>query len=118
MIKITKPKLYIETTVFNYYFLEDTKREDDQKDTVLLFREIENGIFESYFSEIVILEIEGCQEPKRTKMLKLIEDYKIQPIKITEGYERLEKVYIDEKVVPEKKRNDALHIALDCSCFN
>ncbi len=86
MIKIDKPKLYLETTIFNYYFLEEPGRENEQKDTALLFREIENGLFIPYFSEIVILEIEGCQEPKRTMMLKLIENYKIQSVKITEGY--------------------------------
>ena len=43
VLKFDRPKIYLETTVFNYYFLNDEKRAEGQEDTVKLFKEIGNN---------------------------------------------------------------------------
>ena len=48
MIDIKKLRLYLETTVFNYYF--DINREGDY-DTIKLFEAIGTGLHEGYTSE-------------------------------------------------------------------
>lgn len=76
--KIMIPKIYLETSVFNYYFLDDPTRKEEMLDTKKLFDEIEKGEFEPFISGITIYEIEKCEEEeKREKMLDLIPKYNI-----------------------------------------
>ena len=68
------PKIYLETTVFNYYFDEDR---DAHPDTVTLFEECAARKFEPYTSLYVIDELENAPKEKRDKMISLIERYAI-----------------------------------------
>jgi predicted nucleic acid-binding protein len=112
VIDLVKPKIYIETTIFSYYFLEEKERRQDRMDTVELIREIDEGRFDAFISNIVIAEIDRCLEPKRTNMVKLINDHPIYILEGLPGYIELAEKYISEKVIPVRKRNDALHIAI------
>ena len=56
------PKLFIETTVFNFYL--EGKHGKKQKDTMWLFDEIAKVRFEAYTSEAVIREIKAAPEEK------------------------------------------------------
>ncbi|MDR1328039.1 MAG: hypothetical protein LBK23_00350, partial [Oscillospiraceae bacterium] len=67
-------KLYLETTMFNYYFDSDR---DGHADTVRLFEAVGRGAYEGYTSEYVILELQSAPEPKRSDMLSLIEKYSV-----------------------------------------
>ncbi|MCL2096264.1 MAG: hypothetical protein FWH10_05090, partial [Oscillospiraceae bacterium] len=52
-------KIYLETTMFNYYF--DIER-DAHADTVKLFNEIRTGKYEAYTSVYVIDELEDTKD--------------------------------------------------------
>lgn len=104
-----KLKLYLETTMFNYYFDSDR---DAHADTVRLFAEIRDGKYRAYTSDYVIYELQNAPEPKRSRMLALIEDYNLAVLKIDEESERLANVYVEKGVVPLKYRFDAAHIAI------
>lgn len=110
-------KLYLETTVFNYYF--DTQR-DGHDDTVRLFEEIRAGIHEAYTSGYTVRELSAASEPKRSKMLTLIDEYGIITLDITSECNRLAARYVDEGIIPARFRLDGAHIAsastnrLDC----
>ena len=104
-----KPKIYIETTMFNYYF--DCEREAHLH-TVKLFEELRSGRYEPYTSEYVLQELRRAPEPKRGAMLRLIGDFEIAVFDVDAEAERLADVYVAEKVLPEKYRMDGLHIAL------
>ena len=84
------PKIYLETTIFNYYF--DTEREAHPY-TVKLFEEIRAGKYEPYTSEYVTEELNKASAEKQEKMLKLIEEYGVRLIKASEDAERLAAVY-------------------------
>ena len=71
-----KQKIYLETTVFNYYFDEDR---DEHRATVKLFEEIKQGKFEAYTSGLVILELGNTKDSsRRKKMLGLVNNHSIQ----------------------------------------
>ena len=107
------PKIYLETTVFNYYF--DTDR-DAHTDTVKLFDEIKAGKYEVFTSIYVMDELAKAGEPKRSNMLELIEKYDIIVVPADEETEKLADIYISEKVIPTSKQLDSLHIA--CASVN
>jgi len=107
---IRKPKIYVETTLFNYYF--DKDRDILHTNTVELFKQIAAGKYEAYTSDAVIRELELAPEPKRGKMLDLIPEYRITVLKPNEAAERLADIYIAEGVIPPTHREDGLHIAI------
>jgi len=112
-----KPKIYLETTLFNYYF--DTDR-DAHADTVTLFKEIAAGKYDAYTSGTVIEELTLAPVPKRDMMMMLVKIYGITVLPITDDVNDLANIYIAEKIIPAKNRRDAIHIAvtavnkLDC----
>ena len=103
------PKLFLETTVFNFYF--EGKQGQKQTDTVRLFEEIARGRYEAYISQEVINEIEAASEEKAAKMEALSEKYIKRLIQPSPEAERMADIYVKKGIIPLKSRNDALHIA-------
>jgi hypothetical protein len=93
-LAMRKHKIYLETSIFNYYF--DKEREAHPY-TVKLFLEL-------------------APEPKRTLMFNLIPEYSIRTLDMDIETERLAEIYVAEGIVPEKYRTDAQHIA--CTVVN
>ena len=108
-MKIGKLKLYLETTVFNYYFDEDRQGHED---VLKLFEAVRSGRFEIYTSDLVIRELEKAQEPKRTKMLSLIEDYKPKMLENSSKVKYLGQLYIENGIIPASHLFDSLHVAI------
>jgi len=104
-----KPKIYLETTMFNYYFDADR---DAHGDTVKLFEEIQAGKYEAYTSAYVADELNDADEPKRSNMLALITGYNIMVLDATDKVRNLADMYVNDGVIPIKHRYDALHIAI------
>jgi predicted nucleic acid-binding protein len=104
------PKIYIETSVFNFFFADSFP--DKKQDTRKLFDEIAYGKYEPYTSNYVLRELQEAQEPKRSKMFKLIEKYNIIVLQSDEEVKYLAGIYISEGVIPEKYIIDAAHIAV------
>lgn len=102
-------RLYIETTVFNYYFDGDR---DGHADTVRLFEAIGAGEFEAYTSDYATDELREAPEPKRSDMLALIDKYCADIFKADAESERLADLYVYNKVMPPKYWADAAHIAI------
>jgi len=104
-----KPKLYIETTLFNYYL--DAER-DAHPATVRLFNEIAAGRFEAFTSTYVTDELEAAPDAKRDHMLNLIVEYGITVLAPDEEAVRLTDLYVAEGIIPSRYRTDGLHIAI------
>lgn len=107
MSKKFRIRLYLETTVFNYYFDERKGHED----VVKLFEAIRAGKLMGYTSRYVTDEIKRAQEPKRTKMLSLIKDYGIIMLEPSSKAEDLASEYIDYGIIPKSHFYDSVHIA-------
>ena len=78
-----KQKIYLETTLFNYYFDEDR---ENHTDAVRLFEDITAGKYEAFTSLYVVDELEKAPSEKRDKMIALIKQYGINALAM--NYER------------------------------
>ena len=106
---MNKLKIYLETTMFNYYFDSDR---DAHADTVALFEEIRTGKYDAYISPYVIDELDDASEPKRSNMLALINEYNVAILPDNREAERLAVMYVREGIIPPKCLFDSLHIAM------
>jgi predicted nucleic acid-binding protein len=104
-----KLKVYLETTLFNYYFDEDR---DAHADTVTLFEECVAGKFKPYTSDYVIREIEDAPAEKRAKILDLLRRYDITILTASDETDKLAARYISEGALPSGSSVDACHIAV------
>ena len=104
-----KQKVYLETTIFNYYF-DETK--NAQPVTVAFFEAIGSGQFEGYTSVYAYGELDNAPEPQRSNMLHLIEKYHITVLDTSSEVIQLAEKYMMNNIIPKKKRVDALHIAI------
>ena len=104
-------RLYLETTMFNYYF--DIGR-DGHADTVRLFEAIGRGEYEAYTSEYTAGELLNAPEPKQSKMLALIEKYSVFVLPITDKSNQLANLYVAENIIPARFRLDGAHVAIAC----
>jgi predicted nucleic acid-binding protein len=109
MMAIRKLRLYLETTVFNYYFDDDR---DGHVDTVRLFEAIGAGQFEAYTSRYATDELMEAPEPKRSNMLALVDKYGLTSFETDDKSDRMAGLYMQEGIIPLKYRTDAAHIAI------
>ncbi|KKN44893.1 hypothetical protein LCGC14_0688430 [marine sediment metagenome] len=101
-------KIYLETSVINFLFPEDSP--EKMKITHESFNIIEE--YEVFISDIVLLEIEQAPEGKKASLSDVITKHNMKALESTAEAEKLADNYITEEVIPEKYYNDALHIAI------
>ena len=104
------PKVYIETSVFNFVFADDAP--DKKNDALKLFTEIKAGLYEPYTSDYVLQELLRAAEPKQSQMVEMIKQYSMTFLEQSNEADRLANAYIAEGVVPERYFTDAVHIAV------
>ena len=107
MIRIQK--VYLETTMFNYYF--DTER-DAHADTVKLFEEIRAGKYRAFTSMYAVGELERAPSEKNKKMMGLIKDYGITILRESDEANKLAAMYQEHGILPQRSTTDARHIAV------
>jgi predicted nucleic acid-binding protein len=73
---------------------------------------VKKGIYDIYASEIVINEIQRADLEKRQKLMKEIDNYKPIQLETNDEMRRLAQAYMEAKIVPAKKVEDALHVAI------
>jgi hypothetical protein len=105
-----KQKIYIETTLFNFYFDKDMGF--GHNETVALFGEIAAGKYEAFTSTYVTDELENASAEKREKMMGLIVEYGISVLAPNEESVRMAGIYVREGIIPQKYLTDGLHIAV------
>ena len=103
-------RIYLETTVFNFKFADDSP--DKKEDTNKLFSEIGQGKYIPYTSDYVLQELLKAEEPKKTKMVNLIQQYNIAFLDANENAEILADKYVAENIIPQKYKTDGIHIAM------
>lgn len=110
--------VYLDTSVINFLFADDAP---EKKDITIDFFDnfIQMGIYATYISDFVLQEILQTNDPeKREQLIQVIEDYNLHMLDISDykAIDDLADLYINNAVIPEKKRFDALHIA--CSVIH
>ena len=104
-----RPKVYLETTMFNYYF--DANR-DAHADTVRFFKETEGGKYQPFTSTYAIEEMERAPKEKSDKMIALISAYNITVLRRSEEADKLAKLYLEQSIMPPRCVADASHVAV------
>lgn len=105
-----KLKLYLETSVWNFFFANDAPEKRDI--TERFFTSIKEDIYEIFISEVVIREINDAPEPKRKALFDLVNKYAPAELETAKEADELTKVYMDRGIVPKGKRDDAYHVAI------
>ena len=109
-----KLKIYLESTVFNWYFEPERDRHGE---TLLLFEEIAAGKFEAFTSVYVIEELSNTpNQSKRNKMLELISQYGITILGESDEAATLADEYAKLGVITQAHTLDRLHVA--CATVN
>ena len=103
-----KPKIYIETTLFNYYF--EPGREA-HADTVRLFAEIKSGKYAAFTSTAVVEELEKAPDEKRSRMIALLNEFQITIMPVSDSVKELAEQYVAAGIIPHACLPDAHHIA-------
>lgn len=105
-----KLRLYLETSIWNFYFADDAPEKRDI--TKEFLENINQGEYSVFISQAVLNEIDRAEEPKRSQLIQLIKRCDPQMLDITQEVTDLAKEYISQKVIPESKVEDALHVAI------
>jgi len=115
------PALYIETSVFGFYYDKKVENKNKRKATIILFNQIGGKLFRAYYSPVTLAEIQKTHNLNlREKLLNLITHYNIQELKVTsellKDAEVISTTLIKNHIIPEEKKDDALHFALATLC--
>ena len=105
-----KLKLYIETSTWNFVFANDSP--EKMAITKEFFDLVHKGVYTIYISEVVLAEVSRAPERIKTRLLGLIERVEPVVLKVSAEAEDLANVYVKRKIIPEKKVEDALHVAI------
>mgnify|MGYP001572151248 FL=1 len=104
------PKLYFDTSVFNFAIADDVPAEKEI--TLRLFEEVRSGKYNVFISEIVMLEINKAPEPKAIELRDCIKKINPEELIFDDSAEILAREYIEKGIIPVKYEDDAFHIAI------
>ena len=107
---VKKLKLYIETSTWNFIFADDAP--ENKAITQQFFELAGKGIYDVYISEVVLAEINRAPDEIRKKLLDAVNDIEPAVLALKPQAEFLAQCYINRRIIPEKKTEDALHVAI------
>ena len=84
------PAIYLETTIFNFPFVDDAPQY--RADTLRLLAETKAGKFKPFTSEYVTRELEAATDPQRDSRLRLIKEHGVELIPASDEAKNLAKV--------------------------
>ena len=80
MIKIRKLKIYIDTSVISHLHAEDAPMLMDYSQ--MLWDEIKGGSYSILLSEIVLLEISRCPQPKKNLLYEYLKQIEYTQVEL------------------------------------
>jgi len=107
---MNKLKLYLETSVWNFYFADDAA--DKQVATWQFFEQVRQGVYDIFVSDIVFKEIARASEKKRELLFSLISEYQPEKLEINVAALQLVNQYLVQGVLPATAEADATHAAV------
>lgn len=107
--KLSKLKVYLDTSVISY--LEQKDAPEKMAETIQLWKMFEKGEYEVYISDIVINEINKCNEEKRKLLLKHLRSIDYNIIETNHNVIELAKKIVQFGVLKAKSIEDCQHIA-------
>ena len=102
-------KIYLDTSIISFIYTDDAP---GFRDLTRDFFENSPSEYDLFISEVVILEItKTTDEVLKAKMLEAIHKYNIAKLEYDETIDEIAEMYLATGIIPEKKIEDALHIA-------
>lgn len=105
-----KLKLYLETSVWNFYFADDAA--DKQVATLQFFEQLKQGVYDIFVSDMVFKEIAKASQKKRELLFDLISEYQPEKLEINAAVLHLVSQYLARGVLPATAEADATHAAV------
>jgi predicted nucleic acid-binding protein len=102
-------KIYIDTSVIGY--LDQHDDPDLMADTLRLWNQIKDDIYDVVLSDITIAEIDACHEEKRETLYNYVSEIDYTLIEVDERTLEVASRFIDLGVLREKSFDDCQHIA-------
>jgi predicted nucleic acid-binding protein len=109
-----KLRIYLDTSIINFLFADDAPEKRDA--TIAFFtRYVTTGRYDVAVSPVVLGEIGRTPDSdQRARLLDKVEEYRLKavPMEPRDEVTALADAYVAQRVIPEKKYEDALHVAL------
>jgi predicted nucleic acid-binding protein len=105
-----KFKLYLDTSVWNFYNATDAP--EKMQVTRAFFNKVKSGEYEIYSSAVVVMEIENAGAEIKKALTALIKEHSPIMLDIDEEIDSLAEIYMMDGIIPKNKRADAMHIAV------
>lgn len=106
-----KLKLYLDTSVISHIDAPHNPNAQAVTKRFYQFVETHENEYELVISPMVQREVMNCPEPKRSKLLDLLEDLYFVVLSESEEVETLVNLYLEENVLAPKHFRDLTHIA-------
>jgi predicted nucleic acid-binding protein len=105
--------------VISYLQREDTL--ERMKDTLALWKRFEEGDFEIFLSQVTLMEVEQCPEPKRSVLDVFLTKIEYTVLMVDEEVLDLANKVIKMGILTQKSFDDCQHIAIavvnNCDCI-
>jgi predicted nucleic acid-binding protein len=110
-----KLRVYLDTSIINFLFADDAL--ESKTATTAFFEDyVGPGVYDVFISPVVVDEIVRTPDKaRRNKLMGAIEDYALDVLEISDQtieIQPLAQAYIDARIIPKRKLEDALHIAI------
>lgn len=103
-------KLYLETSVWNFYFANDAPEKRDV--TIQFFQVVKHGKYDIFLSQVVFDEIDRASEEEQHALLELITTYQPTELNLNEEVLSLSEKYLRDGALPKRAIADAKHVAV------
>ena len=104
-----KLKLYLDTSVIGHLDHQDTP--EKTADTLTLWQEIEDGIYDVYLSFVLFEELNGCKPDKQAILDNYIARIEYTSIEPSDEIYLLADEFIKQGILRPKSYDDAQHLA-------
>lgn len=105
-----KTKLYLDTSVPSFLFADDSP---EKREVTLQFWDIlKMGLYDIVISDILLTEISRSEIPSPQELEYKLSEIILEIVSVNEDVFSLAQKYVEEGIIPQTYRDDALHIAL------
>lgn len=105
-----KTKLYLDTSVPSFLFADDSP--EKREVTLQFWNILKLGLYNIVISDILLAEISRSETPSSQELEDKLSEIVLEIVSVNEDVFSLAQKYVDEGIIPQTYRDDALHIAL------
>ncbi len=105
-----KLRVYLDTSVISYLEQEDAP--DKVRVTRNLWKSLKSGMFDIFISDVVIYELNKCQDPqKRNLLIQHLKEISYTLVNVVDDVNELANTLVARGLLKQKSIDDCRHIA-------